>query len=60
MAEQVLRLEASPDLRKASAEKGRSRAHEFSWERHIDELLGLATRLAHDYSGSSSEYRATA
>jgi glycosyltransferase involved in cell wall biosynthesis len=60
LAEQVLRLESSRDLRETLAEKGRSRAHDFSWEQHVDELLQLATRLAHDYSGSSSEYRATA
>jgi glycosyltransferase involved in cell wall biosynthesis len=57
LAEQVLRLEASLDLRKTLVDKGRSRAHEFSWEKHVDELLGLATRLIQD---SSPKYRATA
>jgi glycosyltransferase involved in cell wall biosynthesis len=57
LADQVLRLEVSHELRKALVEKGRSRAHEFSWEKHVDELLELATRLAQD---SSPKYRATA
>jgi len=57
LAEQVLRLEASRDLRQALAERGRNRAHDFSWEKHVDELLRLATRLTRD---SSSKLRATA
>ena len=57
LAEQVLRLEASHDLRNTLAEKGRSRAHEFSWETHVDELLALAIQLTRD---SSPDYRATA
>jgi glycosyltransferase involved in cell wall biosynthesis len=57
LAEQVLRLEASCDLRKTLVERGRNRAHEFSWEKHVDELLGLAARLTQD---SFPKYRATA
>jgi glycosyltransferase involved in cell wall biosynthesis len=45
LAEQVLRLEASPDLRKALVERGRTRSHEFSWEKHIEEMLCLAANL---------------
>jgi glycosyltransferase involved in cell wall biosynthesis len=60
LAEQVLRLEAEHDLWRALAEKGRSRAHEFSWKKHVDELLALATRLTQNYSRSSPKYRATA
>jgi glycosyltransferase involved in cell wall biosynthesis len=48
LAEQVLRLEAWPELRKASAERGRSRARGFSWEKHIEQLLGLASGLTED------------
>jgi glycosyltransferase involved in cell wall biosynthesis len=48
LAEQVLRLEASPDLRAALAERGQTRSREFSWEKHVEEILGLATRLVQD------------
>lgn len=57
LAEQVLRLDGSHELRNALAEKGQNRAHEFSWEKHVDELLALATKLTQP---SSPEYRATA
>jgi glycosyltransferase involved in cell wall biosynthesis len=57
LAEQVLRLEGSHDLRNALAEQGRKRAHEFSWENHVDELLPHATQLT---QASSPEYRAIA
>jgi len=45
LAEQVLRLEASPDLRKALVEHSRARSHDFSWEKHIEEMLCLAASL---------------
>jgi glycosyltransferase involved in cell wall biosynthesis len=45
LADQVLLLEASQDFRTASSERGRNRSHEFSWEKHVDELLGIATSL---------------
>jgi glycosyltransferase involved in cell wall biosynthesis len=48
LADQVLRLEASPDLRKTFIESGRIRSREFSWEKHVDALLDLATSLARD------------
>jgi len=60
LAEQVLRLEASPDLRKTLAERGRARSHEFSWEKHVEEILGLAASLTPDYRGSSPTYALTA
>jgi len=49
LADQVLRLEASLDLRKAFIESGRTRSREFSWEKHVDELLDLATSLRKDF-----------
>ncbi len=45
LADQILRLEASSDLRKVLTERGRSRTREFSWEKHVEEILGLATSL---------------
>jgi glycosyltransferase involved in cell wall biosynthesis len=49
LADQILRLETSPDLRKTLIESGRTRSREFSWEKHVDELLDLATRLAQGF-----------
>jgi len=48
LADQVLRLETSPDLRTALAERGRTRSCEFSWEKHVEEILGLASGLVQD------------
>jgi glycosyltransferase involved in cell wall biosynthesis len=48
LADQVLRLEASRELHKELSELGRTRSHEFSWEKHVDEILGLATTLTQD------------
>jgi glycosyltransferase involved in cell wall biosynthesis len=48
LADQVLCLEASSDLRTALAERGRTRSREFSWEKHVEEILGVATRLVED------------
>jgi glycosyltransferase involved in cell wall biosynthesis len=48
LADQILRLEASRDLHKELSELGRTRSHEFSWEKHVDEILGLATTLTQD------------
>jgi glycosyltransferase involved in cell wall biosynthesis len=45
LADQVLRLEASPDLRKASIERGRNRSGEFSWKKHVEEIVAVATSL---------------
>lgn len=45
LAERVLRLEASPDLRRALVERGGTRSRECSWGKHIEEMLGLAAEL---------------
>jgi glycosyltransferase involved in cell wall biosynthesis len=45
LAEQVLRLEGSPDLRRTLVERGRTRSREFSWEEHVDQILTLANSL---------------
>jgi glycosyltransferase involved in cell wall biosynthesis len=48
LADQVLRLEASPDLQTALAERGRTRSREFSWEKHVGEILDLAAKFVYD------------
>jgi glycosyltransferase involved in cell wall biosynthesis len=45
LADQILRLEASSDLCMMLTERGRTRSCEFSWEKHVEEILGLATNL---------------
>jgi glycosyltransferase involved in cell wall biosynthesis len=57
LAEQVLVLEASQDLRKVLGERGRHRAHQFSWDKHVSELLALAAQLT---QGSSPKYQISA
>jgi glycosyltransferase involved in cell wall biosynthesis len=45
LAEQVVRLASSEGLAGAMAERGRQRAKDFSWSRHVQQLVDLATRL---------------
>jgi glycosyltransferase involved in cell wall biosynthesis len=56
LAEQVLRLAASRDLRRTLAEKGRTRSRDFSWSRHVDEILKLARELVRDPRQSSPRH----
>jgi glycosyltransferase involved in cell wall biosynthesis len=55
LAEQVLRLEASPDLRRALIERGRTRSREFSWEKHVDGILTLAAGLVQNQHESQKQ-----
>lgn len=45
LAERVLLLAQSADLRNKHAEAGRQRAAEFSWAKHVDALVHLAEAL---------------
>jgi glycosyltransferase involved in cell wall biosynthesis len=57
LAAQVVRLATSNDLRRAFAEKGSTRSREFSWKKHVDELLTLASQLAQNSQQPSSAHR---
>lgn len=57
LADQVLRLEALPDLRRDLAERGRIRSRDFSWENHVEEILRLAGTLIKDCQRSCSRRR---
>src|ERR1700728_139797 len=46
LAEQVVRASRSDSQSTSMREKGIVRSRDFSWDRHVDELLGLARRLA--------------
>jgi glycosyltransferase involved in cell wall biosynthesis len=45
LADRVLRLEGSPGLQQALAERGCAQSREFSWEKHVEELLQVAISL---------------
>jgi glycosyltransferase involved in cell wall biosynthesis len=60
LAEQVLRLKASPDLQGALSERGRSRSREFSWEKHVEEIIGLASSLVQEKRRHSPKHGLTA
>jgi glycosyltransferase involved in cell wall biosynthesis len=60
LAEQVLRLKTSPDLRKTLADRGRIRSRDFSWEKHVDEILRLAAGLTDDCYSSPARLGLTA
>jgi glycosyltransferase involved in cell wall biosynthesis len=46
LAESVFRVYKSPDLAASLSARGRQRAQDFSWEKHVDQLLQLAKSLA--------------
>lgn len=46
LAMQILKLTESEDLRQGMAARGLARSRDFSWSRHVDELLALSHLLA--------------
>jgi glycosyltransferase involved in cell wall biosynthesis len=46
LAEQVLQASQSPEQAKAMSECGLRRSRDFSWDKHVEELLRLARSLA--------------
>jgi glycosyltransferase involved in cell wall biosynthesis len=46
LAKRVLEVVRSPDILKALAEKARARSKNFSWERHVDRITGVAATLS--------------
>jgi glycosyltransferase involved in cell wall biosynthesis len=51
LAEQVMQASRSEAQSTSMREKGIVRSRDFSWDRHVDELLGLAQRLAKTCTG---------
>jgi glycosyltransferase involved in cell wall biosynthesis len=45
LAEQVCRVAASGELSKQLSERGLARSRDFSWKKHVDELLTVAANL---------------
>ncbi len=45
LAEQVCRVAANGELSKQLSERGLARSLDFSWKKHVDELLTLAAEL---------------
>ncbi len=45
LAEQVLRVQRSPELAEQCARRGLSRVQDFRWDRHVDSLVSLAQEL---------------
>ena len=48
LAQQVVRLANSRELSRSLADKGKIRSRDFSWARHVDEILRLAEELTQD------------
>jgi glycosyltransferase involved in cell wall biosynthesis len=46
LAERVAHLAGSPELKQEICARGRERARDFSWSKHVDEILQLAQSLA--------------
>ncbi len=45
LAEQVLKIVSSPDLARQLGERGQSRSQDFSWRRHVEQIISLAQSL---------------
>lgn len=54
LAEKIIQLSQSRERASAMREMGRLRSRDFSWDKHIEELLGLAQRLAKKNSAQYS------
>jgi len=46
LTDRILQLASSPDLAAELSQKGFARSQDFSWSKHVDELLNLARGLA--------------
>ena len=46
LTDRILQLASSPDLAAELSQKGLARSQDFSWSKHVDELLNLARGLA--------------
>jgi glycosyltransferase involved in cell wall biosynthesis len=55
LAQEVARIASNTSLRRAISDKGATRAEQFSWNRHVDELLILAHSLVERDSRSSQK-----
>jgi glycosyltransferase involved in cell wall biosynthesis len=49
LADRVVQIEQSPELRKRLAECGLERSRQFSWDDHVDQIISLAHGLKHSY-----------
>jgi glycosyltransferase involved in cell wall biosynthesis len=56
LADRVLQLEQSPEIRTQLAQHGSERSRAFSWCDHVDQILALAQSL----KGSATTYRRAA
>jgi glycosyltransferase involved in cell wall biosynthesis len=50
LAEQVLRIQESPELTERLSNNGLRRARDFSWSEHVERLVGLAQQLVRSES----------
>jgi glycosyltransferase involved in cell wall biosynthesis len=50
LAEQVMRIQESPELAETLSHHGLSRARDFSWSEHVERLLALAQQLVRSES----------
>jgi glycosyltransferase involved in cell wall biosynthesis len=53
LASQVLRIANSPVLRREMKDSGEKRSRDFSWSRHLDQLIALANQLLPTNAGKA-------
>jgi glycosyltransferase involved in cell wall biosynthesis len=57
LANQVLRIANSPALGREMKDLGEKRSRDFSWSRHLDELIGLANQVLSSNGGVGIAHR---
>jgi len=45
LCDQIMQVTSSPELRRELGSTGRIRAADFSWSRHVDQIVALASQL---------------
>jgi glycosyltransferase involved in cell wall biosynthesis len=45
LAQQVREVVSSPELARQMSQNGERRAHDFSWEKHVDQMVDVARDL---------------
>jgi glycosyltransferase involved in cell wall biosynthesis len=46
LSQQIVRLSESPDLAQRLSNQGLSRSQEFSWSKHLEEIVALARSIS--------------
>jgi len=55
LAQRVREVVASPEAAREMARNGEQRAADFSWEKHVDQMVGVARELLERRAGRAEQ-----